>query len=153
VQHLPALKAMKAWQCRPGSPWIYPVIYDEKGNVVEAGSGRAGIFASQPIGQASFQTIWASLSDLCQIYYEKYCRNKESKDWRDCRTSLVTVLFWQPTGYFRILAGRRCDQCGRHRLERKRLESASLTVERLPRQPRCVDRRASRPGSLRCMLH
>ena len=39
---LPALQPMKPGSCGPGVLGIFPVIYDEDGNEVEAGSGKAG---------------------------------------------------------------------------------------------------------------
>ena len=39
---LPGLDAMKPGSCGPGVLGVYPVIYDEEGREVEAGSGRAG---------------------------------------------------------------------------------------------------------------
>jgi len=39
---LPALHPMKPGSCGPGVLGIYPIVYDEKGNEVEAGSGTAG---------------------------------------------------------------------------------------------------------------
>jgi acetyl-CoA synthetase len=49
---LPALQPMKPGSCGPGVLGIYPVIYDEEGNVVEAGSDRAG--PARPWRQESF---------------------------------------------------------------------------------------------------
>ncbi|HEY3088534.1 MAG TPA: AMP-binding protein, partial [Jatrophihabitantaceae bacterium] len=39
---LPALQAMKPGSCGPGVLGVYPVIYDENGDEVPAGSGKAG---------------------------------------------------------------------------------------------------------------
>ena len=96
---------MKPGSAGPGVPGIYPVIYDEKGNVVEAGSGRAGNICIRNPWPGIFQTVWGKPERFVQIYYEKYCRNKERKTGVTGRTSLVTVLFWQPTAISGSLAG------------------------------------------------
>jgi acetyl-CoA synthetase len=64
-----------------------------------------------------------------QIYYEKYCRDKSSKDWRDWPYLAGDGAVQAADGYFRIL-GRVDDviNVAGHRLGTKELESASLTV-------------------------
>jgi len=65
-----------------------------------------------------------------QIYYEKYCRDKNSKDWRDWPYLAGDGAVQGADGYFRIL-GRIDDviNVAGHRLGTKELESASITVE------------------------
>jgi acetyl-CoA synthetase len=127
---LPALQPMKPGSCGPGVLGIYPVIYDEEGNVVEAGSDRAGKICIRNPWPGIFQTIWGQSERFVQIYYAKYCRNKESKDWRDWLYFAGDGAVQAADGYFRIL-GRVDDviNVARHRLGTKELESASLTVE------------------------
>ncbi len=127
---LPALKAMKPGSAGPGVLGIYPVIYDEKGDVVEAGSGRAGNICIRNPWPGIFQTIWGQPERFVQIYYEKYCRNKESKDWRDWPYFAGDGAVLAADGYFRIL-GRVDDviNVAGHRLGTKEIESACLTVE------------------------
>jgi acetyl-CoA synthetase len=55
---LPALQPMKPGSCGPGVLGIYPVIYDEDGNTVEPGSGRAGNICIRNPWPGIFQTIW-----------------------------------------------------------------------------------------------
>jgi acetyl-CoA synthetase len=64
-----------------------------------------------------------------QTYYEKYCRNKESKDWHDWPYFAGDGAVLAADGYFRIL-GRVDDviNVAGHRLGTKELESATLTV-------------------------
>lgn len=127
---LPALQPMKPGSCGPGVLGIYPVVYDEEGNVVEAGSGRAGNICIRNPWPGIFQTIWGQPERFVQIYYEKYCRNKESKDWHDWPYFAGDGAVQAADGYFRIL-GRVDDviNVAGHRLGTKELESASLTVE------------------------
>src|SRR5436190_9960733 len=129
---LPALQSMKPGSCGPGVLGIYPVIYDEKGEVVEAGSGRAGNMCIRNPWPGIFQTIWGQPERFVQIYYEKYCRNKESKDWHDWPYFAGDGAVLAADGYFRIL-GRVDDviNVAGHRLGTKEIESACLTVEEI----------------------
>lgn len=126
---LPALQPMKPGSCGPGVLGIYPVIYDEDGNVVEAGSDRAGNICIRNPWPGIFQTIWGQPDRFVQIYYEKYCRDPESKDWRDWPYFAGDGAVQAADGYFRIL-GRVDDviNVAGHRLGTKELESACLTV-------------------------
>jgi len=127
---LPAFQAMKPGSCGPGVLGIYPVIYDEKGEEVEAGSGRAGNICIRNPWPGIFQTIWGQPERFVQIYYEKYCRNPESKDWHDWPYFAGDGAVLAADGYFRIL-GRVDDviNVAGHRLGTKEIESACLTVE------------------------
>jgi len=129
---LPALQAMKPGSCGPGVLGIYPAIYDEDGNVLEPGSGRAGNICIRNPWPGSFQTIWGSPERFIQTYYEKYCANKESKDWRDWPYMAGDGAMQAADGYLRIL-GRIDDviNVAGHRLGTKELESASITVEEI----------------------
>jgi acetyl-CoA synthetase len=129
---LPALQPMKPGSCGPGVLGIYPVIYDEKANVVEAGSGRAGNMCIRNPWPGIFQTIWGQPERFVQIYYEKYCRNKESTDWHDWPYFAGDGAMLAADGYFRIL-GRVDDviNVAGHRLGTKEIESACLTVEEI----------------------
>jgi acetyl-CoA synthetase len=129
---LPALEPMKPGSCGPGVLGIYPVIYDEDGDVVEAGSGRAGNICIRNPWPGIFQTIWGQPERFVEIYYEKYCRNMESKDWRDWPYFAGDGAVQAADGYFRIL-GRVDDviNVAGHRLGTKELESASITVEEI----------------------
>ena len=127
---LPALQPMKPGSCGPGVLGIYPVIYDENGAVVEAGSGRAGNICIRNPWPGSFQTIWGSPERYVQIYYAKYCKDKASQDWRDWPYFAGDGAVQAADGYFRIL-GRVDDviNVAGHRLGTKELESAAITVE------------------------
>jgi acetyl-CoA synthetase len=129
---LPALKPMKPGSCGPGVLGIYPVIYDERGEVVEAGSGRAGNICIRNPWPGIFQGIWGQPERFVQTYYEKYCRNKESKDWRDWPYFAGDGAVQAADGYFRIL-GRVDDviNVAGHRLGTKELESATITVDEI----------------------
>jgi acetyl-CoA synthetase len=67
-----------------------------------------------------------------EIYYRKYCRNRDSEDWRDWPYFAGDGAVQAADGYFRIL-GRVDDviNVAGHRLGTKELESASLTVEEI----------------------
>jgi acetyl-CoA synthetase len=123
---------MKPGSCGPGVLGVYPVIYDENGQVVEAGSGRAGNICIRNPWPGIFQTIWGQPDRFVQIYYQKYCRNRHSQDWRDWPYFAGDGAVQAADGYFRIL-GRVDDviNVAGHRLGTKELESASLTVEEI----------------------
>ncbi|HEX6797831.1 MAG TPA: acetate--CoA ligase [Ktedonobacterales bacterium] len=126
---LPALQAMKPGSCGPGVLGVYPVIYDETGQVVEAGSGRAGNICIRNPWPGIFQTIWGQPERFVQTYYAKYNRNKESTDWHDWPYFAGDGAVLAADGYFRIL-GRVDDviNVAGHRLGTKEIESACLTV-------------------------
>ena len=127
---MPALDPMKPGSTGPGVPGIHPVIYDEDGNEIEAGSGAAGNICIRNPWPGTFQTIWGDRERYVETYYAKYCRNKDSKDWRDWPYLTGDGAMQSEDGYFRIL-GRVDDviNVAGHRLGTKELESASLTVE------------------------
>ncbi len=127
---LPALQPMKPGSCGPGVLGIYPVIYDEDGNIVETGSGTAGNICIRNPWPGIFQTIWGQPERFAELYYAKYCRNRGSKDWRDWPYLAGDGAVQAGDGYFRIL-GRIDDviNVSGHRLGTKELESASITVE------------------------
>jgi acetyl-CoA synthetase len=75
------------------------------------------------------QTIWGDRDRFVRQYYSKYCRNKDSKDWRDWPYFAGDGCVLAKDGYYRIL-GRVDDviNVAGHRLGTKELESACLTV-------------------------
>ena len=127
---LPALHPMKPGSCGPAVLGIFPVIYDEERKVVEAGSGQAGNICIRNPWPGIFQTIWGQPERFVQTYYEKYCADKNSKDWRDWPYLAGDGAVQAQDGYFRIL-GRIDDviNVAGHRLGTKELESAALTVD------------------------
>jgi acetyl-CoA synthetase len=129
---LPALQPMKPGSCGPGVLGIYPVIYDEDGNEVPAGSGKAGNICIRNPWPGIFETIWGQPERFVSTYYEKYCRDKASTDWRDWPYLAGDGALQADEGYFRIL-GRIDDviNVAGHRLGTKELESACLTVDEI----------------------
>jgi acetyl-CoA synthetase len=127
---LPGLEKMKPGSCGPGVLGVYPVIYDEEGNEVPAGSGKAGNICIRNPWPGSFQTIWGDPDRYVQTYYEKYCRDKTSTDWHDWPYFANDGAMQAADGYFRIL-GRVDDviNVAGHRLGTKELESAAIEVE------------------------
>jgi acetyl-CoA synthetase len=125
---LPAILPMKPGSAGPGMPGIYPVIYDEDGREVKAGEGAGNICIRNP-WPGIMQTVWGDPDRFVQIYYERYCKNKESKDWRDWPYLTGDGAVEGADGYFRIL-GRIDDviKVAGHRLGTKELENAALTT-------------------------
>jgi len=125
----PALDRMKPGSAGPGLPGIYPVIYDEKGEEIGAGTGRAGNICIRNPWPGIIQTIWGDRERFVKQYYAKYCKDPKSKDWRDWPYFAADGAVLAADGYFRIL-GRVDDviNVAGHRLGTKELESACLTV-------------------------
>ena len=126
---MPAIHPMKPGSTGPAMPGIHPVIYDEDGHEVQAGSGKAGNICIRNPWPGAFQTIWGDRDRYVSTYYEKYNRDKTSKDWRDWPYFTGDAGVLAEDGYYRIL-GRVDDviNVAGHRLGTKELESACLVV-------------------------
>ena len=57
---LPAITPMKPGSAGPGMPGIHPIIYDDEGNEVPRGAGKAEIFVSKTPGRACFRQSGAT---------------------------------------------------------------------------------------------
>jgi len=127
---LPALQPMKPGSCGPGVLGIYPVILDEEGKPVPKGSTKAGNICIRNPWPGIFQTIYGAPERFVSTYYQKYNKDKNSKDWHDWPYFAGDGATQAEDGYFRIL-GRVDDviNVAGHRLGTKELESAALTVE------------------------
>jgi acetyl-CoA synthetase len=126
---IPGLQPMKPGSAGKGMPGIHPIVYDEDGNEVPMGSGKAGNICIQNPWPGAFQTIWGDRARYVRQYYERYCKNPDSKDWRDWPYLTGDAAVVAPDGYVRIL-GRIDDviNVSGHRLGTKEIESAALTV-------------------------
>src|SRR5580692_2760235 len=124
---LPALKPMKPGSCGPAVIGIFPVILDEDGH--EVPDGKAGNICITNPWPGIMQTVWGQPERFISVYYAKYNRNADSKDWHDWPYFAGDGAVRAPDGYYRIL-GRVDDviNVAGHRLGTKELESAALTV-------------------------
>jgi acetyl-CoA synthetase len=125
----PALDPMKPGSAGPAALGIYPVIWDENGKEVTAGSGNAGNICIRNPWPGIMQTIWGDPQRFVTQYYKKYNKNPQSKDWRDWPYYAADGAVLPADGYYRIL-GRVDDviNVAGHRLGTKELESACLTI-------------------------
>jgi acetyl-CoA synthetase len=125
---LPALKPMKPGSAGPGMPGIHPIILDDNGQEVTH-AGTAGNICIQNPWPGAFQTIWGDRDRFVTNYYARYCKNPDSKDWRDWPYLTGDAAMKGDDGYYRIL-GRIDDviNVSGHRLGTKELESAALVV-------------------------
>ena len=125
----PAMDPMKPGSAGPPALGIFPFIYDEAGKEVAIGSGRAGNICIRNPWPGIMQTIWGDNDRFVRQYYQKYCKNPDSKKWQDWPYFASDGAVLPPDGYYRIL-GRVDDviNVAGHRLGTKELESACLTV-------------------------
>jgi acetyl-CoA synthetase len=125
----PALDAMKPGSAGPAALGIYPIIWDEEGNEVKAGSGKAGNICIRNPWPGIMQTIWGDPHRFAAQYYKKYNKHPHSKDWHDWPYYAADGAVLPADGYYRIL-GRVDDviNVAGHRLGTKEVESACLTV-------------------------
>jgi acetyl-CoA synthetase len=125
----PALDPMKPGSAGPAALGIYPIIWDETGKEVKAGSGTAGNICIRNPWPGIMQTIWGSPERFVTQYYKKYCKDPNSKDWRDWPYYAADGAVLPADGYYRIL-GRVDDviNVAGHRLGTKEVESACLSI-------------------------
>ena len=126
---VPALDPMKPGSAGPALPGIHPIIYDEEGHEIPAGSNKACNICIQHPWPGIFQTIWKDPERFVRTYFAKYNKDPKSTDWRDWPYMAGDGAMQAPDGYYRIL-GRIDDviNVAGHRLGTKELESAALTV-------------------------
>ena len=96
---------------------------------VASDTGKAGIICIRNPWPGAFQTIWGDRERYVETYYEKYCQDKGSKDWRDWPYFTGDAAVLAKDGYYRIL-GRVDDviNVAGHRLGTKELESVCLVI-------------------------
>jgi acetyl-CoA synthetase len=125
----PGIDRMKPGSAGPGMPGIHPFILDENGHEVPVGSHKAGNICIRNPWPGLMQTIWGDPDRMVRQYFQKYCKNPKSKDWRDWPYFAGDGALLATDGYFRIL-GRIDDviNVAGHRLGTKEIESACLTV-------------------------
>ena len=127
---LPALKPMKPGSGGPGMPGIHPILFDDEGNEVPPGTGKAANICIQNPWPGMFQTIWGDRDRFVDTYFARYCKDPKSTKWQDWPYMTGDAAVIAPDGYVRIL-GRIDDviNVSGHRLGTKEIESASLVVE------------------------
>lgn len=126
---VPGMQPMKPGSAGPGVPGIHPIVFDEEGVEIPAGSGKAGNICIQNPWPGCFQTIWGDRQRFVDTYFGMYNKNPDSKDWRDWPYLTGDAAVVADDGYVRIL-GRIDDviNVSGHRLGTKEIESVALTV-------------------------
>ena len=129
---LPALKPMKPGSAGPGMPGIHTIVYDDDGKEIPPGTGKAGNICIQNPWPGMFQTIWGDRDRFVRQYFERYCKDPKSTDWRDWPYLTGDAAVMAEDGYVRIL-GRIDDviNVSGHRLGTKEIESAAMVVEEI----------------------
>lgn len=125
---VPGIHPMKPGSAGPGSPGIYPIIYDDSGKEILPGSGIAGNICIRNPWPGRMLTIWGDDKRFLDVFYSHYIDRKR-KDWRGWPYFAADGAVQAADGYYRIL-GRLDDviNVAGHRLGTKELESACLTV-------------------------
>src|SRR5210317_729692 len=129
---LPGISPMKPGSAGPGAPGIHPLVLDEDGKQIMPGEGKAGNICIKNPWPGGFQTVWGNRERYIDAYYGQYCKDRNSKDWRDWPYLAGDAAVVAADGYFRIL-GRIDDviNVSGHRLGTKEIESAALNVAEL----------------------
>ncbi len=127
---LPFLQPMKPGSCGPECLGIQLVVYDENGNEIPKGSGKAGYICVRNPWPGRMLTVWGQDERFIDTYYKRFNKDPKSKDWRDWPFMCGDGAVEAKDGYFRIL-GRIDDviNVAGHRLGTKELESAAIEVE------------------------
>jgi acetyl-CoA synthetase len=129
---LPGISPMKPGSAGPGAPGIHPLVLDEDGKEILPGEGKAGNICIKNPWPGGFQTVYGDRERYIDAYYGQYCKDRNSKDWRDWPYLAGDAAVVAEDGYFRIL-GRIDDviNVSGHRLGTKEIESAALNVPEL----------------------
>jgi acetyl-CoA synthetase len=127
---LPGISPMKPGSAGPGAPGIHPIVLDEDGKEIMPGEGKAGNICIKNPWPGGFQTVYGDRERYIDAYYGQYCKDRNSKDWRDWPYLAGDAAVVASDGYFRIL-GRIDDviNVSGHRLGTKEIESAALNVD------------------------
>ena len=126
---VPGIHKMKPGSAGPALPGIYPTIYDDEGVEIAVGANTAGNLCIRNPWPGIVQTIWRDPERFVSQYYARYCRDRNSKNWRDWPYVTGDGAMQAGDGYYRIL-GRIDDviNVAGHRLGTKEIESAALMV-------------------------
>src|SRR5437588_12215169 len=129
---LPFLQPMKPCSCGPEALGIQLVIYDENGEEIPKGSGKAGYICVRNPWPGRMLTVWGQDERFIDTYYKRFNKDPNSKDWRDWPFMCGDGAVQAEDGYYRIL-GRIDDviNVAGHRLGTKELESAAIEVEEI----------------------
>src|SRR5580700_2053848 len=126
---LPGLQPMKPGSCGPAALGIQLVVFDENGQEIAGGSGKAGYICVRNPWPGRMLTVWGQDQRFIDTYYAKFSK-ADSKDWHDWPFMCGDGAVEAADGYYRIL-GRIDDviNVAGHRLGTKELESAAITVD------------------------
>jgi acetyl-CoA synthetase len=126
---LPGLQPMKPGSCGPAALGIQLVVFDENGQEIPGGSGKAGYICVRNPWPGRMLTVWGQDQRFIDTYYAKFSK-ADSKDWQDWPFMCGDGAVEAADGYYRIL-GRIDDviNVAGHRLGTKELESAAITVD------------------------
>jgi acetyl-CoA synthetase len=126
---VPGIQPMKAGSAGPGVPGIHPIVFDESGDVLAPGCGKAGNICIQNPWPGMMMTVWGDRERFVESYFGMYNKDRKSKKWQDWPYMTGDAAVLAADGYVRVL-GRIDDviNVSGHRLGTKEIESAALTV-------------------------
>jgi acetyl-CoA synthetase len=126
---VPGIQPMKAGSAGPGVPGIHPIVFDESGDELAPGCGKAGNICIQNPWPGMMMTVWGDRERFVESYFGMYNKDRKSKKWQDWPYMTGDAAVLAADGYVRVL-GRIDDviNVSGHRLGTKEIESAALTV-------------------------
>ena len=148
---LPGLFAMKPGSCGPAALGVYLAVFDENGDPIPQGSGKAGNIVARNPWPGIFQTIWGQPERFVSTYFAKYNKDPDSTDWHDWPYFAGDGAVQAEDGYFRIL-GRVDDviNVAGHRLGTRNSSRPRWRWRRSPRRPPCRSSTTCAAGWSRC---
>ncbi len=75
---VPGIAPMKPGSAGKGVPGIHPIIFDDEGEVIPAGAGKAGNICIQNPWPGCFQTIWGDRDRFVNTYFCMYNKDPDS---------------------------------------------------------------------------
>jgi acetyl-CoA synthetase len=79
----PGRQSVREGRSGPAVLGVSAAVYDDEGDVVEAGSGHVGSLVIRNPWPGMPQTIWRKPELFRRRHFEKYRRDVQSRDWRD----------------------------------------------------------------------
>jgi acetyl-CoA synthetase len=96
---------MKPGSCGPAAVGIQLVIYDENGDEIPAGSGKAGYICVRNPWPGRMVTVWGQDQRFIDTYYARFCKDAAARTGATGRSCAATARSRPQTGTFGSWAG------------------------------------------------